>query len=41
MADTTTAQLQHDLQTYFAKKVLRGAEFQTVLDQFGHKETLP
>lgn len=41
MADTTTAQLQHDLQIYFAKKVLRGAEFQTVLDQFGHKETLP
>lgn len=36
---TGTQQLQ--LQTYFASKVLRSAEYQTVLDQFGRNETIP
>lgn len=40
MPNTTTTQIQ-DLQTYFAKKLLGHAKFQTVLDQFGHREDIP
>lgn len=38
---TNTAQIAADLQTYFAKKLLKQAKFKTVLDQFGHVEPLP
>jgi len=41
MAATTTTQLSADLQTYFSKKLLRQAEFKTVLDQFAYKENIP
>lgn len=38
---TETAAVQADLQTYFAKKLLKQAKYKTVLDQFGHKEKIP
>lgn len=38
---TNTTAVQHDLQTYFAKKLLGHAKYQTVLDQFGKREDLP
>jgi N4-gp56 family major capsid protein len=38
---TDTAALAGDLQTYFAKKLLKQAKFKTVLDQFGLVEPLP
>jgi len=41
MAATTSTTLSADLQTYFAKKLLKQAQYQTVLDQFGHKEKIP
>lgn len=41
MTLTNTAALAADLQTYFASKLLKQAEFKTVLDQFGLVEPLP
>jgi len=43
MADslTNTSILSADLQTYFAKKTLKVAEFNTVLNQFGEKVPIP
>jgi len=43
MADslTNTSILAADLQTYFAKKTLKVAEFNTVLKQFGEKVPIP
>jgi len=41
MATTTSTTLSADLQTYFAKKLLKQAESQTVLDKFAHKERIP
>lgn len=38
---TTSAGVDADLQTYFSKKLLRQAKFQTVLDQFGYIENIP
>jgi N4-gp56 family major capsid protein len=41
MAATTTTQLSNDLQTYFSKKLLIQAQYQTVLDQFAYVEKIP
>lgn len=41
MAATTTTSLAADLQTYFSKRLLKQAEYKTVLDQFGYKENIP
>jgi len=44
MADvltTTSAGVDADLQTYFAKKLLSHAKYQTKLDQFAHLEDIP
>lgn len=41
MAATSSSTLSADLQTYFSKKLLVQAEYQTVLDQFGYKENIP
>jgi N4-gp56 family major capsid protein len=41
MAATTSSTLSADLQTYFAKKLLKQAKYQTVLDQFAHVENIP
>jgi N4-gp56 family major capsid protein len=41
MAVTTTAQLAADIQTYFSKKLLKQAKYQTVLDQFAYVENIP
>lgn len=41
MAATTTTTLSAELQTYFSKKLLRQAKYQTVLDQFAYVENLP
>lgn len=41
MAVTNTAALSADLQTYFSKKLLAQADYETVLDQFGYKEKIP
>lgn len=41
MAATTTTSLSADLQTYFSKKLLQQAKYQTVLDQFAHVENIP
>lgn len=41
MAATTTTSLAADLQTYFSKKLLTQAKYQTVLDQFAHVENIP
>jgi N4-gp56 family major capsid protein len=41
MASTTTSQLSADLQTYFSKKLLVQAQYQTVLDQFAYVEKIP
>lgn len=38
---TTAAGVDADLQTYFSKKLLRQAKWQTVLDQFGYIEKIP
>lgn len=38
---TTAAGVNNDLQTYFAKSLLKHAQFQTKLDQFGHIEKIP
>lgn len=41
MAATTSTTLAADLQTYFSKRLLKQAEYKTVLDQFGYKENIP
>lgn len=41
MPATTSATLAADLQTYFTKKLLTQAKYQTVLDQFAHVENIP
>lgn len=41
MAATTSTTLAADLQTYFSKKLLQQAKYQTVLDQFAHVENIP
>jgi N4-gp56 family major capsid protein len=41
MAATTTTTLSAELQTYFSKKLLKQAEYASVLDQFAYKENLP
>ncbi|MCA1565828.1 MAG: N4-gp56 family major capsid protein [Acidobacteria bacterium] len=41
MAVTRTNELAADLQTYFAKSLLKQATYKTVLDQFGWKENIP
>lgn len=38
---TTTTSIAADLQTYMAKQLLGHAKYQTVLDQFGHREDIP
>jgi N4-gp56 family major capsid protein len=38
---TNTTAIQNDLQTYFAKKLLKQAKYKVVLNQFGHIEVLP
>lgn len=41
MAATDTTALSSDLQTYFSKKLLQQAGYQTVLDQFAYVEKIP
>lgn len=41
MAATTSTTLAADLQTYFSKKLLMQAQYQTKLDQFGYTEKIP
>lgn len=41
MAATSSTTLAADLQTYFSKKLLTQAKYQTVLDQFAHVENIP
>lgn len=41
MAATTSSTLSADLQTFFAKKLLKQAEYTTRLDDYGHIENIP
>lgn len=41
MGATSSTTLAADLQTYFSKKLLKQAEYKTVLDQFGYVEKIP
>ena len=41
MAATTSTTLSADLQTYFSKKLLKQAKYETVLDQFAYVENIP
>ncbi len=41
MPATTSSSLSADLQTYFSKKLLRQAEYKSVLDQFAYVEKIP
>lgn len=41
MAQTSSSTLSADLQTYFSKKLLVQAEYETVLDQFAYTEKIP
>ena len=38
---TQTSDIAANLQTYMAEELLGHAKYQTVLDQFGHREDIP